>query len=78
MFKNYNSSCKISENNFFVQDYASNKCYSIDLKSSIATLLPDMPTRTATAAVGCIDAIIYVISRSGGTCNDSYNTFTKE
>ena len=77
-FENYNSSCRLSNNKYFVQNRATTKCYLIDLKSNQIIQMPDMPTAGDMAAVGLIMDTVYVINGYSTKSNEAYNITTKQ
>ena len=77
-FGQYNNSCRLPDQKYFVQNCSSSDCYSIDLKLNTATQLPSMPPAGYMAAVGCIFDTVYVLCGYSTASNEAYNTVTRK
>ena len=77
-FNTYNNSCRLSDNKFFLQDYNTSNCYSIDVKSNAVTQISTMPVSGTMHAMGCIKNIVYIIGGHINVINEAYNTITKQ
>ena len=76
-FSIYNNSCKLPDNNFFVQSCLTSHCFSIDIKSNTVTPPPSLRVTGSMAAVGCIAETVYFICGFHVVCNEAYNTTSK-
>ena len=62
---NCQSSCKLRDGKFFIQENNSTNCYVADLANNILTKLANSPVSMAYGFAGCLDDSLYLICQNG-------------